>query len=179
MTPTSRRELPVVGWREWLALPDLGVRAIKAKLDTGARTSSLHVFDISPFRRGGREWVRFSIHPLQRDTQRTVRTEAPVLEYRRVKSSSGQATLRPVVETTAILMGQEWPIEVTLANRDAMGFRMLLGRQAVRRRFWVDPGRSYYAGRPKRKKSKARKKTMRKSAKKKAGKRSGEGEGRE
>lgn len=158
MSPTPPRELPVVGWREWLALPDLGVEWIKAKIDTGARTSSLHVFDLKTFRREGREWARFSIHPLQRNSTVTVRTEAPVVERRRVRSSSGQATLRPVVVTKVVLRDREWPIEITLANRDAMGFRMLLGRQAVRGRFWVDPGRSWYSKRPKRKKKKTVKK---------------------
>jgi hypothetical protein len=164
MTPKPHRGLPVVGWREWLALPDLGIKSLKAKIDTGARTSSLHVFDLETFRRGGREWVRFSVHPLQRNSRRTIHTEARIEEYRKVRSSSGQATLRPVIVTTVKLLGNEWPIEVTLANRDAMGFRMLLGRQAVRRRFWVDPGRSYYAGRPLRKK--VGKKVGRKSTKK-------------
>jgi hypothetical protein len=145
-------DLPVVGWREWLALPDFEINSIKAKLDTGARTSSLHVFDLSTFRRNGREWVRFGVHPLQRNTKKTVRAEARILEYRKVRSSTGQASLRPVIATSVTLLGRTWKIEVTLANRDAMGFRMLLGRQAVRKRFIVDPGRSFYGGRPRRKK---------------------------
>ncbi len=164
MTTSAPKPLPIVGWREWVALPDLGLKAIKAKIDTGARTSSLHVFDLEQFRRGSRKWVRFGIHPLQRSTTDTVRVEARVLEYRRVRSSTGQSALRPVILTTVILLGQEWRIEVTLANRDAMGFRMLLGRQAVRHRFLVDPGRSFYSGRPRRKKRKIKTRLKKKSA---------------
>jgi hypothetical protein len=151
-------DLPVVGWREWLALPDLGVEHLKAKIDTGARTSSLHVFDLEEYRFEGLDWVRFSIHPFQRSTSGTVCATSPVLEYRKVRSSSGQATLRPVIRTRVSLLGCRWEIEATLANRDAMGFRMLLGRQAVRDRFLIDPGRSFYAGRPRRKPFRKRKK---------------------
>jgi hypothetical protein len=147
-------DLPVVGWREWLALPDLGIPWIKAKIDTGARTSSLHIFGLETMRRAGEEWIRFQVHPLQRTTRETVYAEAPVLEYRKVRSSTGHSALRPVIVTDVVLKGETWPIEVTLANRDSMGFRMLLGRQAVRHRFHVDPGRSFYSVRPKRKKKK-------------------------
>ena len=143
-----------MGWREWVALPEFGVPRIKAKIDTGARTSSLHVIQLEKFVRDGADWVRFAIHPLQRSTRETLHATAEVLEYRRVRSSSGQATLRPVVLTEVELLGRRWPIELTLANRDAMGFRMLLGREAVRGRYVVDPGRSYYGGRPKRKRKK-------------------------
>lgn len=137
-----------IGWREWVSLPELGIPAIKAKIDTGARSSSLHAFDVETFRRGKDEWVRFQVHPLQRSTQRTVAGEARVLEYRRVRSSNGLAADRPVIITEIELLGQRWPIELTLANRDEMGFRMLLGREALRRRLCVDPGRSYLAGIP-------------------------------
>ena len=97
-------------------------------------------------------WARFGIHPLQRNAKKTVIAEAEVIEHRRVRSSSGQASWRPVILTSVGLLDRQWPIELTLASRDEMGFRMLLGRQAVRHRFWVDPGRSYYSPRPKRKK---------------------------
>jgi hypothetical protein len=156
-TRSRSRPLPVVGWREWVALPELGVRSVKAKIDTGARSSSLHVFDLETFRRRGKEFVRFGIHPLQRNHRKTVWAEVEVLERRRVRSSSGHTTMRPVIRTEVRLLGETWPIEVTLANRDSMGFRMLLGRQAVRDRYLVDAGRSFYGGRPRRKK-KARKK---------------------
>lgn len=144
----------VIGWREWVRLPDLGIRQIKAKVDTGARSSSLHAFDIHSFERDGEDWVRFKVHPLQRTTKITMACEAKVMEYRHVRSSSGHAKRRPVIQTTIQAMGQSWPIELTLANRDSMGFRMLIGREAFRGRFLVDAGTSYYGGRPKTKKKK-------------------------
>ncbi|MEX2287650.1 MAG: ATP-dependent zinc protease [Planctomycetaceae bacterium] len=147
-TRKTNNSKPVIGWREWISLPHLGVRAIKAKIDTGARSSSLHAFDVETFKRKGKMVVRFSVHPLQRDARTTVITEAEVLEFRQVRSSTGHAMLRPVIVTDVSLFGMRWPIELTLANRDEMGFRMLLGREALRRRFLVDPGRSYHAGRP-------------------------------
>lgn len=146
----SRRKgrLPVIGWREWIAIPGLGVPRIKVKVDTGARTSALHAFDLERFERDGRPMVRFEAHPLQRDTSVRIPVEAELVERRRVRSSSGDRTLRPVVRTEIELMDQRWEIELTLIRRDPMGFRMLLGRQAVRGRFLVDPGRSFLCGRP-------------------------------
>jgi hypothetical protein len=152
----------VVGWREWIALPDLGIAAIKPKIDTGARSSSLHAFGIEMFRREGAVWARFEVHPIQRNTTTTVRCEAPVLEFRHVRSSCGNATLRPVILTHIELGGRRWPVELTLAARDEMGFRMLLGREAVRGRFVVDPGRSYLVS-----KSPARKTAKKKAPRKK------------
>ena len=146
-----------MGWREWVALPDLGVEAVKAKVDTGARSSSLHAFDIETFQKKGREMVRFSIHPLQRSAKNSITAEAEVLEYRTVRSSGGHETDRPVIVTPVRFLDQIWEIELTLATRDAMGFRMLLGREAVRDRFLVDPGRSFYGGRPLLKKAKKKK----------------------
>ena len=160
-----KQPLPVIGWREWVALPDLGVQRVKVKVDTGARSSAIHAYDIERFRRGGRDMVRFRIHPLQRNDTKIVVAEAPVLDERHVRSSSGAADRRIVIETSVRLLGETWPIELTLATRDQMGFRMLLGRQAVRRRFWVDAGGSYYDGRPKKKKKKKKKKpTSKKNA---------------
>jgi hypothetical protein len=146
----------VIGWREWLALPLLGIARIKAKIDTGARSSSLHAFDVEEFDKNGARFVRFRVHPIQRNSTITAYAEAEVLDHRHVKSSSGQKTLRPVIRTEIEALGQRWPIVVTLANRDEMGFRMLLGREAVRGRFLVDAGRSYYGGKPKRPKTKTR-----------------------
>lgn len=143
--------LPVIGWREWAGLPDFGIQWIKVKVDTGARSSSLHAFDLRTFRRGGAAWVRFQIHPVQRKSTKSVEVEAKVLEHRSVRSSSGKASLRPVIVTPVRLYGTEWPIELTLASRDEMGFRMLLGREAIRGHFLVDSGNSYYSGKPKRK----------------------------
>ena len=151
-TTANAKDLPVIGWREWVKLPDLGVARVKVKVDTGARSSALHVFDLSQFSRGGKPWVRFKIHPAQRSQKNIVAAEARVLDFRCVKNSSGKTTNRPVIVTQVELLGLNWPIELTLANRDEMGFRMLLGRQAVRQHFLVDPGGSYYGGKPKRKK---------------------------
>jgi len=148
MTERAWKSRPVIGWREWVALPALGVTAIKAKIDTGARSSALHAYNIERFDRSGEQWVRFTIHPWQRDLTTTIAAEAKLLGDRWVRSSSGRQELRSVVETEIELMGILWPIELTLANRDQMGFRMLLGRQAIRGRFVVDPGRSYHGGRP-------------------------------
>ena len=144
--------LPVIGWREWVGLPDLGIRRIKVKVDTGARSSSLHASSLEDIERDGEKWVRFRIHPQQRKKESTVPAEARVLDYRSVRSSSGKASLRPVIITNVCLLGISWPVELTLANRDEMGFRMLLGREAFRGRFVVDAGSSYYGGKPKRKK---------------------------
>lgn len=146
--PPGGGDLEVVGWREWVVLPMLRIPAVKAKIDTGARTSALHAFDLDYFERDGREFVRFRVHPFQRSTKVTVEAEAEVLEYRRVRTSSGHVTVRPVIVTPIELAGRRWDIELTLANRDAMGFRMLLGRRTMRRRFVVDPGRSFLCGRP-------------------------------
>lgn len=143
---SGRIPKPVIGWREWIALPELGIDRIKAKVDTGARSSSLHAYDFRRFRRGGISWVRFRVHPVQRNHRVTVEAEARVIGQRKVRTSSGHDSLRWVVETDAMIGGERWPIEITLTRRDSMGFRMLLGRQAVRGHFMVDPGRSFING---------------------------------
>lgn len=145
---SKQRVLPPIGWREWVALPELGVQQIKVKVDTGARSSALHAFDIRELQRGNRTIIRFKVHPLQRDSTITTESEAVLLEYRKVRSSGGHVTLRPVIMTLVQFMQHHWPIELTLVGRNDMGFRMLLGREAVRRRFLVDAGRSYYGGKP-------------------------------
>lgn len=132
-----------VGWREWVSLPDLDVPVIKAKVDTGARTSALHADDVEFTRRAGHRYVRFTVSPLQRSSHDRVRVEALLLEERRVRSSNGQQELRPVIRTTLQVGDQQWPIELTLTKRDVMGFRMLLGREAMRGRVVVDPQRSF------------------------------------
>jgi hypothetical protein len=142
----SSQPLPIIGWREWLTLPDLGIPHIKVKVDTGARSSALHAFDIHRFEQNGTAMVRFRVHPHQRDSTVTMTAEAPLWDQRLVRSSSGHSQPRPVIRTAARLGEHLWPIELTLTNRDAMGFRMLLGREAMRHRFWVDPGRSYLLG---------------------------------
>jgi hypothetical protein len=137
----------VIGWREWVALPDFGVTRMKCKIDTGARTSALHATAIRYFDGpDGAPMVRFKVHPDERRSRHTIEAEAPFVEKRLVKSSSGVAELRPVIRTHVELAGVCWPLEITLARRELMGFRMLLGRQAMARRFIVDPARSYLAG---------------------------------
>jgi len=121
---------------------------MKAKIDTGARTSSLHASNLHFFTRGGQEMVRFKVHPHQRSFRHTVIVEAPIIEKRVVRSSNGEEDLRPVVRTHVELHGVCWPIEVTLARRKLMGFRMLLGREAMWGRFIVDPSRSFLGGEP-------------------------------
>lgn len=148
--------LVIVGWREWLALPELNINRIKAKIDTGARSSSLHAFDIEAFDKNGETFVRFEVHPEQRTDKKTVSCEALVHDMRSVRSSSGKASDRFVILTPVRWMGDEWLVELTLADRSEMGFRMLIGREAMRGRMLVDPSRSYFGGRPKKKKKKNR-----------------------
>ncbi len=155
-------ELPRIGWREWTALPELGIDSIKAKVDTGARTSALHAFDLEYRRRGRTTFVTFKVHPLQDDTRRTVSAEAELVDERLVRNTGGAQSLRPVIRTPVEVAGQTWEIELTLVGRDEMGFRMLLGRQAVRRRFLVDPGRSFLGRRLVKKKKKKKKKRKKK-----------------
>lgn len=139
------------GWREWVRLPAFGVGHVKAKLDTGARTSALHAFDLEEFDRGGVDWVRFSVHPWQRSAEDAVVVECPVHDRRTVRSSTGHVQERIVVLTAIEMLGRTVTTEVTLSRRDEMGFRMLIGREALRRGFLVDSGRSYVGGRPPRK----------------------------
>lgn len=142
------KDLPQVGWREWLSLPELGVTRIKVKTDTGARTSALHTFYVEPFERDGVAWVRFKIHPKQRNDEKVLECEAPVHDQRQVTDSGGHSEQRYVIKTTAMLADISWQIELTLTNRDNMRFRMLLGRTALNGRFVVDPSASYLMGKP-------------------------------
>lgn len=136
-------DLPIVGWRERVALPQLGVTSVKVKIDTGARSSALHAFDIEYFKRDDIDFVRFNVHPSQRSKDEIIPAEAKLIDIRAVRNSGGQSESRPVIETLVTLNEHTWPIELTLTNRDVMGFRMLLGRQALRQNFLVDSGRSY------------------------------------
>lgn len=137
-----------LGWREWIGLPGLNISRIKAKIDTGARTSALHAFKVEPFTRDGKAWVRFSIHPIQGDTGTVVECEALVKDRRVVRDSGGHEELRFVIDTQ-IQIGQErFRAEMTLTDRDTMTFRVLLGRTALRARYVIHPGQSYLQSKP-------------------------------
>ena len=139
----KRRALPIIGWREWVDLPQLDVHGIKAKIDTGARTSALHAWHIEPFDKDGEAWVRFDVHPVQKRNDIVVTCEAPLVDRRAVRNTGGKAEMRYVIRTGVTLGNVSWPIEVTLTNRDKMGFRLLLGRTAVKNRFLINSGRSF------------------------------------
>ena len=126
-----------------MALPDLGIEAIKAKMDTGARTSALHAGRVHLFEERGRRRVRFTVHPIQRSGEPNIVCVADLVDHRHVTSSAGHREYRPVIVTRLTVGEETWPIEITLTNRDSMGFRMLIGRRAMRRRLVVDPVRSF------------------------------------
>ena len=143
----NETKMVVLGWREWLVLPELGIPAIKAKIDTGAKTSALHAFRQEIFRKRGKDFIRFWIHPLQRKKKIELVCVAPVLDQRTVRDSGGHAEKRYVIKSQVSVGEHQWPIEITLTSRDTMMFRMLLGRSAIKDgRFFVDPGASYLMG---------------------------------
>ena len=137
----------IIGWREWLALPGLGIPAIKAKIDTGARTSALHAHFIEAFDDGQINRVRFGIHPVRKRKDLELICEADIVDFRQVKDSGGHPEMRYFIRTEAILGSHRWPIDVSLTSRAGMLFLMLLGRRALEDEFIVDPGRSYVTGR--------------------------------
>ena len=131
-----------IGWREWIALPALGVSGIKAKIDTGARTTALHAEDIHHHERDGSDWLEFTI-PAGAGHGK-LRVDAPMKEQREVRNTSGIPDARPVIVTTLSLGRRRWPIEITLTDRTEMAFDIILGRTAIRRKgLVVDPGRSF------------------------------------
>jgi hypothetical protein len=146
-TRRTAKKIAEIGWREIVGLPDIGIPALKAKIDTGARTSALHAVDLETFERAGEQWVSFHV-PLA-DRHGGKRHEAVIVDERRIKNTSGVFESRYIIETTLVLGRRHWRIEVSLANRQNMELDLILGRTAVRRRkLLVDPGRSYLAGQP-------------------------------
>jgi hypothetical protein len=141
--PKIKKRLPLIGWREWVSLPELNINSIKAKVDTGARTSALHAFALSPFKDGQQDKIRFDIHPVQNDKTQVITCVADIIDLRWVTDSGGHKEERYVIRTPIILGDQSWPIEITLTERDTMLFRMLLGRSAIRKRYLISPGRSF------------------------------------
>ena len=137
-----------LGWREWVALPELDIPRIKAKVDTGARTSCLHTYRTEPYTVDGERRVRFWVHPEQHNLHASVECDAAVIDERTVTDSGGHQELRLVIATTLLIGQHTWPVEMTLTNRDSMRFRMLIGRTAMAGRCVVSPESSYLAGEP-------------------------------
>ena len=146
MTQGAKNQRRVVGWREWVALPALGIEAIKAKLDTGAKTSALHVWDQEVYEIEGMHWIRFCTHPFRRDDDTVVGCAAPLTDCRWVTNSGGMRERRNVIKTLLGIGGETWEMELTLASRQDMGFRMLIGREAMRGRLVIDPAQSFRTG---------------------------------
>lgn len=158
MAPPGTEPLPpeslsdnqrLVGWREWLALPELGIRRLQCKIDTGARTSALHALDLQPFKRGGLSRIRFRLYPLHGNEKTSIACTATISDLRQIRSSNGQHERRYVIVTPMILGAVHQEIEITLADRGPMRFGMLLGRQSLIDGGWrVDPARAFVNGRP-------------------------------
>ncbi len=143
----------VIGWREWVDLPELKAKRLKAKIDTGARTAALHAEDVEVFSKDSRDWVRFKITVGEPEAEWKV-CEAPVADIRQIKNTSGVPEERYVINTSLRIGGRRWRIDVSLANRAEMGFELILGRTSIRRRnLVVNPGRSFLAGEPRQKRA--------------------------
>ena len=140
--------MPMLGWREWVGLPELNIGQIKAKVDTGARSSALHAFAIEPYRKDGQRWVMFAIHPKQRNSDIFIECHSPIKDRRMVSDSGGHKQRRYVIETRLVLGQSIINAEITLTNRDSMLFRMLIGRTTMNNRFIIDPKASYLQRRP-------------------------------
>lgn len=147
----------IAGWREWVGLKALGVEAIKAKLDTGARTSAIHAFDVETYERDGELRVRFSVHPLQKDDSVAIACDEKVADIRSVSNPGRRREKRYIIRTEMSLGGESWPIDLSLTDRDEMGFRLLIGRTAMHGRLLVDPERSFRLGKKRRSKSRGTK----------------------
>ncbi|HEY5891041.1 MAG TPA: RimK/LysX family protein [Acidimicrobiia bacterium] len=144
----AKRAPTEIGWREWVALPDLGVSSIQAKVDTGADSSSLHAFNQERFQRDGVEYIRFEIHPGKRTKRGALQCESELVMDRKVRNPGGRSELRPVISTPVVLNGVTIRALINLTERDEMSFRMLIGRRTMRGRFLVNPGRSYLGAKP-------------------------------
>lgn len=142
----AKKQPEIIGWREWVGLPDLGIPHIKAKVDTGAKTSALHAYYVTPFDKDGKPWVRFGLHPLQKDSLTCIECERPIKDIRSVTDSGGHCEERVVIDTQLLINGIAFAMEVTLTDRENMRFRMLLGRNALRRGFLVDSSKSFLLG---------------------------------
>jgi len=146
---SASTQLSVIGWREWFSIPALGIPHIKAKIDTGARTSALHTFELNVYQGdSGKERAKFRVHPLQKNLDYVVECDCELLDKRSVKDSGGHEEIRPFVRLPVTLGEHTWEINVSLTNRDNMKFRMLLGRTAMAKRFLVNPALSYQLGPP-------------------------------
>ncbi|MCB2113887.1 MAG: RimK/LysX family protein [Parvularculaceae bacterium] len=142
----ARTPLMEIGWREWVALPDLNVERIKAKIDTGAKTSALHAYNIQTVERDGTAFAQFVLHPAQRRKSPAVKCLAPIVDKRVIRSSNGVAAERIVISTALRMGDRSWITEISLTNRDEMGFRLLIGRDAIRKGVVILPGRSFLLG---------------------------------
>jgi len=136
-------KIKIIGWREWIALPELKIHDLKAKIDTGARTSALHAFGLRTFKEGAQDRISFDIHPVQRNDDLVVTCTADIIDKRWVTDSGGHKEERFVIKTLVALGKSKWSIEITLTERDTMSFRMLLGRSAIKSRYIVNPARSF------------------------------------
>ena len=146
-----KKNKTIVVNQEWCSFPELGIPAIKARVDSGAKTSSIHAFNIEAFSKNEAHWVRFELHPVQSNDDRLIKCECQVIDERAVKSSSGQSEIRYVISTPIKLNDELWDIQLTLADRDSMGFRFLLGREAMNGRLLIDPSKTCMLGRISRK----------------------------
>jgi len=162
----EKKRKRAAGWREWVSLPSIGVGSIKAKLDTGARTSALHAFNIETYWSNGELWARFFVHPYQKNDAREIACDARIEDIRIVSNPGGRRQRRLVIRTDVRLGDETWPIDLSLTDRDEMGFRLLIGRTAMHGNLIVDPDHSYLLGKRKRKKKKRKKKLKLKERKK-------------
>jgi hypothetical protein len=145
MDSEVKKESKIIGWREWASLPDLGIPAIKGKIDTGAKTSSLHAYDIEEEKKGSKTYVTFKVHPLQHDFSLVIKCRALLVDKRHVTDSGGHKEERYVIRTALVLGGIKKRIELTLTDRKSMKYRMLIGRAALKRNY-IDPSQSYLCG---------------------------------